>query len=293
MTIAILGANGYIGSNLLRRLLSETSHSIVALSPNAESMPIEHARLTKHDVDVFDTEKLQSYLEKCDSVYYLIHMMSQKKIDFAEAESKAAESFCNAAKHSSINRVIYLGGLGNDSEKLSKHLASRHRTGEILKQNLSQVIEFRASMVIGHGSISYDIVTNLIHKLPILTLPKWAKTLTQPIGLIDATSYLIAALDLGTKEHQIVEIGGPEQLSYGNLMKRYAAWKNKKMIIIKFHLIPVSVAAWWLNLFTPKTHAKVGRIMVDSLSNPMVVTNYKAAELFPNIHPKQLEEVFV
>ncbi|MBC7512464.1 NAD(P)H-binding protein [Candidatus Saccharibacteria bacterium] len=293
MTIAILGANGYIGSNLLRRLLAETNHSIIALSPNAESMTMQHARLTKHNVDVFDAEKLHVFLDQCESVYYLIHMMAQKKIDFAEAESKAAYSFCNAAKNTKIRRVIYLGGLGDDNEKLSKHLASRHKTGEILKQNLPQVIEFRASMVIGHGSISYDIVTNLIHKLPILTLPKWAKTMTQPIGLNDATSYLISALDLGSMNHQIVEIGGPEQLSYGDLMKQYAAWKNKKMIIIKFHLIPVSVAAWWLNLFTPKTHAKVGRIMVDSLSNPMVVTNNKAIELFPNIHPKNLEDVFV
>jgi len=219
-------------------------------------------------------------------------MMAQKKLDFAVAETKAAESFCAAAINSNIKRVIYLGGLGNDNDKLSKHLASRHKTGEILKQGLPQLIEFRASMVIGHGSISYDIITNLIHKLPILTLPKWAKTLTQPIGLSDALAYLIAALELGLKESLIIEIGGPEQLSYGDLMKRYAAWKNKKMIIIKLHIIPVSVAAWWLNLFTPATHAKIGRIMVESLSNPMVVTNDKARQLFPDIHPKRLELVF-
>ena len=219
--------------------------------------------------------------------------MSQNKIDFAEAESRAAESFCMAAINTNIKRVIYLGGLGNDDEKLSKHLASRHKTGQILMSKLNQVIEFRASMVIGKGSISYDIVTNLIHKLPILTLPKWAKTLTQPIGLNDAISYLIAALDIQTKDNQIVEIGGPDQLSYGELMKRYAHWKDKKMLIIKLHLIPASIAAWWLNLFTPKTHAKVGRIMVDSLSNPMIVTNNRALELFPDIHPKDLETVFV
>ena len=102
-------------------------------------------------------------------------------------------------------------------------------------------------MIIGHGSISYDIVTNLIHKLPILTLPKWAKTMTQPIGLNDALSYLIAALDLKTSQLQIVEIGRPTQLSYGDLMRRYAVWKNKRMVIIRFHLILASVAAWWLN----------------------------------------------
>lgn len=293
MKIVIIGASGYIGHNLIKSLLAKTNHTIVALSPNVESMQFDHERLAKHNVDIFDTEKLHFYLDKCDSAYYLVHMMAQKKIDFAEAESKAAESFCAAAKNSGIKRVIYLGGLGNDSEKLSKHLASRHNTGQILKENLPQVIEFRASMVIGRGSISYDIVTNLIHKLPILTLPKWAKTMTQPIGLEDTLSYLMEALNLPVREHQIIEIGGPEQLSYGDLMKRYAAWENKKMIIIKFHVIPVSIAAWWLNLFTPKTHAKVGRIMVESLSNPMVVTNNRAAELFPDIHPKNLEAVFV
>ncbi|MEI7682772.1 MAG: NAD(P)H-binding protein [Candidatus Saccharibacteria bacterium] len=293
MNIAVIGANGYIGHNLIERLLSDTEYSVIALSPEAESIPFNHKRLTKHNVDVFDTEKLHSYLQDCDTAFYLIHMMAQKKVDFAEAEAKAAESFCRAANNSSIMRVIYLGGLGNDHDKLSKHLASRHKTGEILRNGRFHVIEFRASMVVGNGSISYDIVTNLIHKLPVLTLPKWAKTLTQPIGLKDALSYLIAALNLNTQENQIVEIGGPEQLSYGDLMKRYAAWENKKVVIIKLHVIPASIAAWWLNLFTPKTHAKVGRIMVDSLSNPMVVTNNKAHELFPYIHPKVLEDVFV
>jgi len=293
VNIAILGASGYIGNNLIKRLIAQTNHLIIAISPHAESINFEHDRLIKHNIDVFDTENLSVYLKNCDAAYYLIHMMTQKKVDFAQAESEAAESFCKATNGSNIKRVIYLGGLGNDHEKLSKHLASRHKTGEILKHGLPQVIEFRASMIIGHGSISYDIVTNLVHKLPILTLPKWAKTLTQPIGLEDAISYLVAALILTTKEHQIIEIGGPEQLSYGDLMKRYAAWENKKMLIIKFHMIPVGIAAWWLNLFTPKTHAKVGRVMVESLSNPMVVTNNRAMELFPNIQPRKLDDVFV
>ena len=293
MNIAIIGANGYIGRNLIERLLTETDHFIVAISSHAESININDKRLTKKNADVFDTEKLHMYIKNCDAAYYLIHMMAQKKIDFAKAESKAAVSFCTAASDSNIKRVIYLGGLGSDMDKLSKHLKSRHKTGEILKNNLPQVIEFRASMVIGHGSISYDIVTNLIQKLPILTLPDWAKTLTQPIGLSDCLNYLISAIKLSTNEHQIVEIGGSEQLSYEDLMKRYAAWKNKKMIIIKLHLVPESVAVWWLNLFTPKTHAWVGKAMLQSLSNPMVVTNNRARTLFPNIHPKNLEEVFV
>ncbi|MDQ3065328.1 MAG: NAD(P)H-binding protein, partial [bacterium] len=182
MKIAILGANGYIGHNLIQRLINKTPHTIVALSPNAETMQFSHSRLAKHNVNVFDTEVLKLYMKDCDIAYYLIHMMAQKKLDFAEAETSAAESFCEAIVSTNVKKVIYLGGLGNDYEKLSKHLASRHKTGEILRSGPAQVIEFRASMVVGRGSISYDIIANLVHKLPILTLPKWAKTLTQPIG---------------------------------------------------------------------------------------------------------------
>jgi uncharacterized protein YbjT (DUF2867 family) len=293
VNIAVIGANGYIGRNLVERLLLETDHSIVALSPTAKSMTLHDKRLTKHNVDILATEKLHTYLKKCDAAYYLIHMMAQEKTDFAQAESEAARSFCTAATGSGIKRVIYLGGLGRDKDKLSKHLASRHKTGEILRSSLFQVIEFRASIIVGQGSVSFDIVTNAIQKLPILTLPDWGKTQIQPIGLHDCISYLISALKLKTKEHQIIEIGGPEKLSYGELMKRYAKWEHKKMIIMQLHLVPAGVVAWWLNLFAPKTQALVGRNMVQSLSNPMVVTNDKARELFPNIHPKKLEEVFV
>ena len=271
MNIAVIGANGYIGRNLIERLLKETDHSMVALSSTAESMTLHDKRLIKHNVDILDTKKLHTYLKKCDVAYYLIHMMAQNKTDFAKAETEAAESFCTAAVGTNVKRVIYLGGLGSDRDKLSKHLKSRHKTGEILRNNLSQVIEFRASMIIGRGGISYDILTNIVNKLPVLTLPNWIKTPTQPIGLDDCLSYLIASLKLDIKGHEIVEIGGPIQLP----------------------LIPASVAGWWLSLFTPKVDARVGRIMVDSLSNPMLVTNDKAQKLFPNIHPKTLEEVFV
>ncbi len=292
MKIAILGASGYIGHNLINKLLKETDYRIVALSLNASKMAVEHDNLDKRDVDVFDTPSLTESLVDCDVVVYLVHMMAQKELDFAEAEAKAAKSFSTAAKSANVKKVIYLGGLGNDQDKLSKHLASRHHTGEVLRQNLSVVIEFRASMVIGNGSISYDIITNLVHRLPILTLPSWSKTMTQPIGLDDALKYLSASIELQISQHEIVEIGGPEQLSYKELMHRYADWKGTKALFVMFPVIPVSIAAWWLNLFTPKKHAKVGRVMVESLVNPMIVTNDRAKELFPEIQPKPLEDVF-
>jgi uncharacterized protein YbjT (DUF2867 family) len=220
-------------------------------------------------------------------------MMAQNKMDFVKAEAVAARNFVQAANVAQVKRIIYLGGLGNDQDHLSRHLASRHHTGEILRSGNTQVIEFRASMVIGDGSISYDIIKRLVHKLPILTIPKWSKTMTQPIGLSDALDYLTAAKTVQIEHSEIVEIGGPEQMSYRNLMERYAKWEHKKAIFIYLPIIPVRISAWWLNLFTPKKHAKVGRVMVESLVNPMVVTTKRATELFPQIKPKLLEDVFV
>jgi uncharacterized protein YbjT (DUF2867 family) len=220
-------------------------------------------------------------------------MMNQNTPDFADAESKSAESFCEAVKNSKITRVVYLGGLGSDHVKLSKHLKSRHHTGEILRANLPLVIEFRASIVIGKGGLSYDIIVRLINKLPILILPKWTSTFTQPIGLDDALAYLISALSVKINQHEIIEIGGPEKLSYENLLKRYAKWKKKRVLIIRVPIIPISIAGWWFNIFTTKKEAKVGRILVDSLANTMIVTNNNARKLFPHISPKPLEEVFV
>jgi len=293
MKIGILGASGYIGTNLINRLLADTDYEVVALSPNAVNINIESEKLAKINCDVFDTAQLHEAVKDCDVLYYLVHMMAQKKLDFADAETRAATSVVEAVQGTSLKRIIYLGGLGDDHDNLSKHLSSRHHTGHLLRQSHLQVIEFRASMVIGDGSISYDIITSLVHKLPILTLPAWSKTLTQPIALKDAITYLQTAATLDVKTNEIVEIGGPRQLSYKELMKHYSNWKGSHSLFVDLPIIPVSIAAWWLNLFTPKKHAKVGRAMVESLGNPMVVTNERAKELFPEIIPISIDEAFV
>ena len=294
MKIAIIGASGYIGSNLIKRLLIDNSRDkIVAVSTHATGIALEDDRLEKVDCDILTSTDVQKILQGCDVVYYLIHMMAQNKMDFVKAEAIAAHHFVQAANAAQVKRIIYLGGLGNDQDHLSRHLASRHHTGEILRSGSAQVIEFRASMVIGDGSISYDIIKRLVHKLPILTIPKWSKTMTQPIGLSDTLNYLLAAKSVQLDHSEIVEIGGPEQMSYRNLMERYAKWEHKKAVFIYLPIIPVGISAWWLNLFTPKKHAKVGRVMVESLVNPMVVTTKRATELFPQIKPKLLEDVFV
>lgn len=293
MKVAIIGASGYIGHNLIIRLLNTKNHEIVAISRSAAAINISDQRLTKINVDVNDEQGLHDAIKDCDSVYFLVHMMGQKRLDYAEAEKIAAENFCRASNNTNIKKIIYLGGLGNDKDKLSKHLASRHNVGNIFRTTNKIIIEFRASMVIGKGSIGYDIITNLVHKLPILGVPKWATTLTQPIGLDDAISYLAAALDYDFKTNEIIEIGGPEVISYEDLMKSYAKWKGHNKKFIRITIIPVWLSALWLNLFTPRYHAKVGRAMAESLANPMVLTNDKAKQIFPEIHPKPLDQVFV
>jgi uncharacterized protein YbjT (DUF2867 family) len=293
MKIAILGASGYIGQNLINYLLTNTDYTILALSTNAEGIKIENKKLIKTNVDIFDTNNLRKYLSDCDVAFYLIHMMGKGFEEFEKAETKAAISFCTAIKNSKIKRVIYLGGLGKDTDKLSLHLLSRHKTGEIIRKNCPKSIEFRASMIMGKGSVSYDIITNIVNKMPILILPKWFKTLTQPIGLDYALKYLTQAITVKINHSEIIEIGGPNKLSYIELMKSYAKWKNKKLFIITLPIIPHFVSSWWLSFFVSNLEAKIVVQMFKSLANSMLVSNNKALILFPKIKPKPVEQSFV
>lgn len=292
MKIAILGASGFIGSNLINKLLNDTDHELVAIARNMDNISRDSAHLKKIPCDVFDSQKLKQSLEDVDVLYFFLHMMAQKNEDYAVAEERVAHIVGKIVKENKIKKIIFLGGLGRDAERLSKHLKSRHHTGDVLRQYSDSVIEFRASMVIGEGSISYDIIKNLIHKLPVLTVPKWSNTLTQPIGVGDVMRYLVASLKLPNKS-EVIEIGGPEVMSYKNLMKKYAEFIHKNVLLIDLPIIPVTVSAWWLNLFTPKNQAKVGRAMVESLANQMTVDSNRAKELFPEITTTKIEENFV
>ena len=292
VSVAIMGASGFIGRHLSRHLLETTDYSIRGLCRHPESLAdlgTAGGRFSAVACDVFEHDDVRRGLEGVDLAYYLIHMMARRDGDFYDLESRAAETFGRAARDSGASRVIYLGGLGDDRDHLSRHLASRHNTGEILRRLVPQLIEFRASMILGAGSISYDIVTNLIHKLPVMTLPRWTSTPTQPIGLPDALRYLAAAATLKTDGHEVVEIGGPEAMSYREFIRRLARARGRRPLLIRIGFLPEWLAAWWLNLFTPRGHARVGRHMVASFRNPMVVTNNRARELFPDIVPLPIE----
>jgi uncharacterized protein YbjT (DUF2867 family) len=294
MMITIVGASGFVGQNLLRYILSNTDYSVRAVCRSPQKIQFDRQyteRVQLVSADVFDYDAIKKSLEGTDAAVYLIHMMAARG-DYYDLETKAAETFGKAAQAVNLPRVVYMGGLGSDTDKLSRHLQSRHHTGTILKSYVPLVIEFRASMIVGDGSIAYDIMKSLVKNLPVQTMPAWAITKTQPIALQDALKYLTTGLIVPLQKHEIVEIGGPEQLSYKDLVSRYAAYRGKKPILILVPVVPLWLGAWWLNLFTPPDHAKVGRSMAESLMNPMVVTNNRSSELFPNIHPEPIEKAF-
>ncbi len=292
--VAIIGASGFVGRNLINHLLRTTNYYIKAVCRDPETITVDarhEDRLERVTADIFDAAAIEAALHGVDSAVYLIHMMAAKG-DYAKLEAKCAHIFGKAAANQKISRVVYMSGLGNDKEKLSKHLKSRHHTGDILRSHLPLVIEMRASMIVGDGSIAYEIVKNLVKRLPLQTIPSWAVTMTQPIALHDAMLYLSAALTINVTHHEIVEIGGPEQLTYKDLIEKYAHFVGKNPTLVLVPIVPISLSGWWLNLFTPPRYAKVGREMAESLRNPMIVLSPRAKELFPNIQPVPIEQSF-
>ena len=295
LNIAVIGASGFLGTQLTQHLLEKTNVTVKAISRNATRMTIQPQykdRMVCINADVMDEDEMTIALDGVDVAYYFVHMMGQKNKDFYTQEAIAAHRFSAAAIAAGIQRVIFMGGLGNDHEDLSPHLLSRHNNGTILRENLPLVLEFRASMIIGNGSVAYDIVRNLVHIMPVMTLPRWSISKTQPIALADALDYLTAALTVPLTQHHIVEIGGPEVLSYMQFYKKYAQWVGKHSLIFRVPFLPEWLGSRWLDLFTPSNHAKIGKVMVHSMSNPMVVTHDHAAQLFPSIHPRLLEKAF-
>lgn len=294
MIIAIVGASGFLGRNLIDYLMETTDYEVRAISRNASGIKVidnYKARLTMFDADVLDEEEITEALMGADVAYFFVHMMGQKNKDFYSQEAIAAHRFSAAVIAAGVKRVIYMGGLGNDHDQLSEHLLSRHNTGTVLRENLPLVIELRAAMIIGKGSISFDIIKHLVHALPIMTLPRWSKTVTQPLALNDALQYLAASATVNVKHHEIVEIGGPDIMTYKELYRLYAKTIGRHPFIVRLPFLPEWLGGWWLNLFTPRNHAKIGRIMVHSMSNAMIVTHNRAEELFPNIKPVHIEEV--
>jgi uncharacterized protein YbjT (DUF2867 family) len=276
--VLITGASGYVGGRLVGRI-DRSRYHVRCLARRPEFL----RKRLPHDIeivegDVFDQTSLVTALKDVDTAYYLIHSMASKG-DFLEQDRIAAHNFAEAARTCNVRRIIYLGGLGDSRYELSPHLASRHEVGEILVTSGAQVIELRASIVIGSGSLSFELIRALTERLPIMTTPKWVSVPAQPIAIDDVLSYLVGALTLDVDGNQVYEVGGRDVVSYGQLMNEYARQRGLKRLLIPVPVLTPGLSSRWLALITP-VYARIGRKLIDSVRYPTVVRNAGAEKVF-------------
>jgi uncharacterized protein YbjT (DUF2867 family) len=212
------------------------------------------------------------------TAYYLIHSMGSVG-SFEEADRTAARVFGDAAREAGVHRIIYLGGLGNPQRELSAHLRSRQEVGEILRSSGVPVIEFRASIVIGPGSLSFEMIRALVERLPVMVAPRWVAVPAQPIAIADLLNYLLGALDLPYDTSRVFEIGGSDRVSYGGLMREYARQRGLKRLILSVPVLTPRLSSLWLGLVTP-LYVRVGRKLIDSIRHPTVVEDESALTEF-------------
>jgi uncharacterized protein YbjT (DUF2867 family) len=286
--VLLTGASGYVGGRLIS-LLEKQSIVLRCLARNPDKLkPLVKETTQICQGDVLDSRSLEEALKDVETAYYLVHLMSGSK-DFEKEDRQAATNFAQAAKRAGVRRVIYLGGLGDDADpKLSPHLRSRHEVGEILRDSGVETIEFRAGMVIGSGSTSYCLMQSLTDRLPVMLCPRWLATDTQPIAIDDVLAYLLAAKELPSDGNPIFEIGGPDVVTYGDLIREYARQNGLRRWLISVPILTPYLSGLWLALLTPATY-EVGRHLIEGLKNPTVVRDKSAMSVFP-IRPMDVKK---
>jgi len=285
--VLLTGATGYIGGRLLA-LLERRGTRVRCLTRRPESLRSRVGPTTEVIAgDVLDPASLGPALTGIATAYYFVHSMGADR-DFAEEDRRAAANFAQAASAAGVRRIIYLGGLGNPDQKLSKHLRSRQETGDVLRAHHPQVIEFRASIVIGSGSLSFEMIRALVERLPVMICPRWVGVLAQPIAVEDLLTYLLEALELPDGPSQVYEIGGPDKVSYGQIMHEYARQRGLRRWMIPVPLLTPYLSSLWLGLVTP-IYARVGRKLVESLRNPTLVSNNLAATTY-SVRPRSVRD---
>ncbi len=277
--ILLTGATGYVGGRLLRAL-QKAGRRVRCLARRPEHLASRLQPGTEvARGDALDRSSLVAAMQGVGTAYYLVHSMGSTG-DFERQDREAAATFASAAREAGVGRVIYLGGLGRSADPLSDHLRSRQEVGRILAGGGAQVIEFRASIVIGSGSLSFEMIRSLTERLPVMITPRWVAVRAQPIAIGDLIAYLMAALDLPAGPGRVFEIGGADQVSYGELMKEYARQRGLRRLMIPVPVLTPRLSSLWLGLVTP-VYARVGRKLVESMRHPTVVNDPAAREVFP------------
>jgi uncharacterized protein YbjT (DUF2867 family) len=289
MKVLLTGATGYIGRRLKERLLEDENIQLCLFVRNERKIRDKYRdRLEIFEGSTFDRESLQKALEGIDVAYYLIHSMGARG-DFEKLDRLSAENFLDACIARKVHRIIYLGGLGR-KETASKHLRSRIETGEILSSRPAsiQTIWFRAGIIIGSGSASFEIIRHLVQKLPLTITPRWVHTKTQPISVINVLEYLFRAKDLDTKKNLVVDIGS-EQMSFKEMLLRASRIMGLRRILIPVPLLTPRLSSYWLVLMTPVSN-RIASALVEGLKSETIIQNDNAKRYFSDISLLSYEE---
>jgi len=276
--ILLTGATGYVGGRLLAALEASGRNvrCVVRCPENLRGRVAATTEVVRGDV--LEPASLPAALASVKTAIYLVHAMGSSG-SFVDEDRRAAESFGRAARAAGVERIVYLGGLGDHDAPLSEHLQSRHEVGDVLRESGVPVIELRASIVIGSGSLSFEMIRALVERLPVMITPRWVAMPAQPIAIADLLQYLLAAIEMSPAGNPVFEIGGADRVSYGDMMHEYARQRGLRRLMIRVPVLTPRLSSLWLGLVTP-LYARVGRKLVDSICYATVVHDDAARRAF-------------
>jgi uncharacterized protein YbjT (DUF2867 family) len=282
LKVLVAGASGFVGRRLCVAL-NQAGHDVVAMTRN----PARYQGAgTPVRGDVQDPATLQPAMTGCQAAYYLVH--SLQDADFERMDAAGASAFGEAAARAGLDRIIYLGGLGDDADNLSAHLRSRREVESLLGAGGVPVTVVRAGIIIGHGGISWELTRQLVEHLPVMVTPRWVATRTQPIALFDVVRYLAGVLVPPEAAGRVYEAGGPEVLQYSTMLQRVAAIENRPLVILPVPLLSPWLSSLWLTLVTD-IDGGTGRNLIDSMTNEVIVHDQSIKELIP-IQPMSYDD---
>lgn len=285
--ILILGATGYVGGHLVP-LLVRGGHRLRCLVRRPERFDRRDKNIEVVAGDVLKQKTLTDVFEDIDIVYYLIHSMTAGERDFEERDRRAAVNVGRAARAAGVKRIIYLGGLGRRGEETSPHLRSRHEVGTLLRESGVPVTEFRAAVIVGSGSSSFEMVHHLVNRLPLMICPRWVMTRTQPIALEDVLKYLVACVDYPDAAGRSYDIGGPEVLTYRNMMLTVARVLGLRRYLLRVPVLTPRLSSYWVDLVTP-VPASLARALIEGVRSETVCEDERALQEF-KVRPVFFEE---
>lgn len=282
--VLVTGATGYVGGRLVPRLI-ESGYKVRVFVRDARRLQGRPwtDKVEIIEGDVFKPETLSEAMRGVAATYYLIHSMMASN-DFYERDLIAARNFGQKAQEQGVQRIIYLGGLGDPQANLSEHLRSRQRTGDALRESGIPVTEFRAAVIVGSGSISFEMVRYLTERLPVMICPRWVFTRIQPISIDNVLDYLVEALSVDASTGEIIEIGGADVLTYGDMMLQYAHIRGLRRYLIPVPVLTPRLSSYWVHWMSP-IPAKIARPLIEGLRNEVIVRNDLAKQIFPHINP--------